>query len=212
MTWKRLLISGSIVGIFFAGGLYYKKEKDIMMQRERRRAMGKAAIGGEFELVGVDGKSVSSKDFLGQWVLIYFGFTHCPDICPDELEKMANVVDLLEANGKKITPLFISVDPDRDTPEAVKGYISEFSPKLIGLTGNKEQVNKATRAYRVYYSAGPPDPSNDYIVDHTIITYLIDPEGRFVDYYGQSKEAQEMFNGIKMSMSKYDMLNKKSWF
>ena len=183
------------------------------MEKERRRSLGKASIGGSFELVDQDNKLRSNKDFLGQWCLIYFGFTHCPDVCPDELEKMVEVVDRVKktANIPNVTPIFISVDPERDTPAAVKGYLKEFSDQIIGLTGNKEQVKKATRAYRVYYSAGPATDDNDYIVDHTIIMYLINPDGEFVDYYGQNKTAEQITNGVLMSMAKYRALKKGSW-
>ncbi|XP_035222136.1 protein SCO1 homolog, mitochondrial-like [Stegodyphus dumicola] len=214
ISWKTLFVTFGIGGIFLTGMLYVKKEKQLALEKERRREIGKAAIGGRFDMVDHTGKPVKSEDFFGNWLLIYFGFTHCPDVCPDEIEKMVEVVEDLEKSKDlpKLIPLFISVDPERDTVEAVAKYIKEFSPKIVGLTGTKDQVHKVTKAYRVYYSAGPKDVDDDYIVDHTIIHYLVDPEGEFVDYYGQTKTAEQVANAISMQMLKYKKAKDGSWF
>jgi len=123
---------------------------------------------------------------------------------------MGQVVDLIDEDKSvgSIQPLFITVDPERDDQKAVASYVQEFHPKLLGLTGTSQQINTATRAYRVYYSQGPRDEDNDYIVDHTIIMYLINPEGQFVDYYGQNKTAPQTYASIAMHMSKYDLIQK----
>lgn len=200
ITWKSLAIGGSALALITGYFLYLKNLKHQKIERDKQRSYGKAAIGGSFELVDSTGKTRSSEEFLGKWVLVYFGFTHCPDVCPEELEKLATVVDNLKRENIDIVPIFISVDPERDTPEMVDKYLKEFSNKFIGLTGTKEQVEKATRAYRVYYSVGPKDKDNDYIVDHTIISYLIGPKGELIDYFGQTKSAPEIIASIVYNM------------
>ncbi|XP_046551181.1 protein SCO1 homolog, mitochondrial-like [Haliotis rubra] len=210
VSWKGLLIAAGLGGAMLLGVQYVKREKELEIAKERSRSLGKAALGGPWQLIDHNGQVKSSKDFHGQWVLLYFGFTHCPDICPDEIEKMIKVVDLIDATPSKpnVQPLFITVDPERDTMKALREYCLEFSPKLLGLTGSKAQVDEATRAYRVYYSAGPRDEDNDYIVDHTIILYLVNPDGDFVDYYGQNKKFDEISTSIKVHMEKFAYLRK----
>lgn len=205
ISWKSLIAIAGLGGLFMLGFQYVKREKELAIARERSKSLGKAKLGGDWELVDKNGKPVTNKDFFGKWVLLYFGFTHCPDICPDELEKMVDVVNTVDdlPSVPNLTPVFITVDPDRDTPASIGEYVKEFSPKIIGLSGTTEQINKATRAYRVYYSMGPKDEDNDYIVDHTIIMYLINPDGEFVDYYGQNKNPGQISSSIALHMKKY---------
>lgn len=210
-SWRSFFISGTVFSIFCIGFYLFKKEKMRLLELERRRSIGKAALGGAFELIDHNGQTFSSEKLKGQWTLIYFGFTHCPDVCPDEIEKMVSAIEILEKKDEKlplVQPVFISVDPERDTPPVVAGYIKEFSPKIIGLTGTKEQIQEASRKYRVYYSAGPKE-KDDYIVDHTIIMYLVNPDGEFVDYYGQNKTSEELAHGVFLNMAKYQLMQKK---
>ncbi|XP_003371356.1 cuticle collagen rol-6 [Trichinella spiralis] len=187
--------------------------KGVMINLEKKRIIGKSLIGGSWELVNHYGQPVKSEDFKGQWLLIYFGFTHCPDVCPDEIEKMCKIISILDKDKEFaiVKPLFVSVDPERDDPAAFAlisllhlRHTVEFSPKLLGLTGSEEQVNKICKAFRVYRSQGPRDQDDDYIVDHTIIMYLINPDGGFVDYYGQSRNAEEIANAIRTKIIIYE--------
>ncbi|KAL1780025.1 SCO1-like, mitochondrial [Sigmodon hispidus] len=207
VSWKSLALTFAIGGSLLAGMKYFKKEKiekllELKLEQQRHRSVGKPLLGGPFSLITHDGEPKTDKDYLGEWVLIYFGFTHCPDICPEELEKMIQVVDEIDSipSLPNLTPLFITIDPERDTKEAISTYVKEFSPKLVGLTGTKEEIDGVARAYRVYYSPGPKDEDEDYIVDHTIIMYLIGPDGKFLDYFGQNKKAAEIAGSIAAHM------------
>lgn len=202
ISWKTVVITFGLGGGIMLWFHYAKREKELALAKERNKSVGKAAIGGEWKLVDHNGEIKTDKQYLGKWLAIYFGFTHCPDICPDEIEKMCEVVDILgKTSGvPELVPLFITVDPERDTKEAIKKYCAEFSPKLLGMTGTAEEIDAATRAYRVYYSAGPKDEDGDYIVDHTIVMYLINPKGEFVDYYGKDKTALQVSKSISGHM------------
>ncbi|XP_069085549.1 protein SCO2 homolog, mitochondrial isoform X2 [Pleurodeles waltl] len=205
----RLLATGVLGGGVLAFWLAVRAEKQRKQKMERIEQLKKLSVGqGDFSLVDHTGKPRTKKDFLGQWVLLYFGFTHCPDICPDELEKMASVINLLDQDHTlpQVQPVFVTVDPERDNVDAVARYVKEFHPRLIGLTGTTEKVKEAGKAYRVYYSAGPKDEDDDYIVDHTVIIYLLNPDGLFTDYYNRSKKDIDMVKSIKKHMQTYTSL------
>lgn len=158
--------------------------------------VGKAAIGGPFRLTNHDGKEVTDNDFKGNWNLLYFGFTHCPDICPEELQKMVEAIDVIEKKESlRITPVFISVDPERDNVEQLREYVKEFHPRLVGLTGGTDDIRQVAREYRVYYMK-VEDEGSDYLVDHSIIMYLMDPEMEFVKFFGKNYDVNGLANGI----------------
>ncbi|CAM6129608.1 unnamed protein product [Calypogeia fissa] len=183
---------------------YYDGEKkrriEVLKQRTATPtagpSVGKAAIGGPFKLLNHEGKEVTERDFKGNWTVVYFGFTFCPDICPQELTKLAKAVDNVEKQiGLKIVPVFISVDPERDTVEQVRDYLKDYHPRLVGLTGSVDDIRQAARQYRVYYMKTDEDGSN-YLVDHSIIMYLMDPNMEFVKFYGKNYDADTLTAGI----------------
>lgn len=181
---------------------YYDHLKQTKLKSMGARAgatAGAASIGGPFSLIDSNNRPFTNDSLKGRWSLLYFGFTLCPDICPDELEKVAAVVDeLKEKHAITTTPVFISVDPARDTPARVGAYVREFHPAMVGVTGDEAAVKQAAKAFRVYYSKAGVDPArpDDYLVDHSIITYLIDPDGKFVTFYGRNVAAGAMAASI----------------
>jgi len=136
---------------------------------------------------------------------MYFGFTFCPDICPEELDKMTEALTILDEGGDlpEIQPVFITIDPDRDTNEKLKEYLEDFHPRMIALTGTNEEIKATAKTYRVYYSKPREFDDDDYLVDHTIIMYLIAPTGVFEQHYGQLMTAQEMAAGITDKIRSY---------
>ena len=138
-----------------------------------------AAVGGPFHLVDQNGKLVSDQDFKGHPFLVFFGFTHCPDICPTTLFEISEVMRKLGPDADRTGAIFITVDPERDTPATIKDYLSNFDPHMRGLTGDQTAVNAAIKAYRVY-AKKVPLPDGDYTMDHTAVVYLMDKDGHFV--------------------------------
>lgn len=134
-------------------------------------------------------------------MILYFGFTHCPDVCPDELEKMSRVIkkiDTLEDVGADVEPIFITVDPHRDNPKVVREYIKEFHPRFRGLTGTEDEISKIAKKYRIYISKGDVSPNDeeDYLVDHSIFFFLMDPNNKFLDFFGRNLDADEIAKKI----------------
>ena len=148
-------------------------------------------LGGPFELVNGAGETVTDADVITEPTLIYFGYTFCPDVCPLDVDRNAHAVELLEEQGKIVTPVFITVDPARDTPEVVREFAEVMHPRMIGLTGSPEQVKAASQAYRTYYKAHPP-VDGEYLVDHTTFSYLVMPEVGFVEYFRRELAPEDL--------------------
>jgi protein SCO1/2 len=157
------------------------------------QSSGTALVGGPFSLVGTGGKPVTDRDFRGRYMLIFFGFTHCPDICPAELQVIAQALEQLGDKAKNVVPIFITLDPERDTPEAMGNYLKSFGPNFVGLTGSPEAIAAAAKAYRVSYAkVEDKESAADYGVDHSALVYLMDPKGRYVTHFSYGLSAEQM--------------------
>lgn len=158
-----------------------------------------APIGGPFTLTDQQGKQVADADFRGKFMLVYFGYTFCPDVCPTTLNEVMKVYGALSSEQQaKLAPIFITVDPARDTVEQMNQYVTSFSPALIGLTGTPEQIAAAERGYHVYARKSGSDPN--YTMDHTSILYLMDPSGKFLRHFNGDAPAQEIAEGLKAAL------------
>jgi protein SCO1/2 len=158
-------------------------------------AGGTADIGGPFTLVNGEGVTVTDADVITEPTLLYFGYTFCPDICPFDVARNALAIDILEEMGIEATPVFISIDPERDTPEVVANFASNMHPRMIGLTGTPEQVKSASQAYRTYYRKQDGDDEY-YLVDHSTFTYLVLPEAGFVEFYRRETTPEQMAESV----------------
>ena len=163
---------------------------------------GVALVGGPFTLTDHNGREVTEKTFLGKYMLVFFGFTFCPDVCPTELQVITAALDQLGPEADAIQPVFITVDPERDTPEVLKAYVGNFRPRLLGLTGTPEQVAAAAKAFRVYYAKVKNSGSAaDYMMDHSTIIYLMGPDGRFVKHMTYTTDAAKLAGELKKTVT-----------
>ena len=159
---------------------------------------GTALIGGPFMMVNNKGETVTEKNFLGHYTIYFFGYTFCPDVCPTELQVLAAALKELGTDAEKITPVFVSIDPDRDTPAVIGAYVANFDPRLVGLTGSPEQVAAMARAFHVFYQK-VPDAKNpkDYGMDHSSVIYLMGPDGKFAKHFPYTTDAKNLAEALK---------------
>jgi protein SCO1/2 len=155
-----------------------------------------SAIGGPFRLTDQNGKTVTDADLKGKWSLVYFGYTHCPDACPTALNDISIALEDLGAKRDAVRPVFITVDPERDTPEALKAYVTSFDAPILALTGTPEQVAQAAKGYRVYY-AKHPEAGGDYSMDHSSVIYVMDPQGRFTASFTHESTPEQIAERLK---------------
>ena len=176
----------------------------VLMQLPNRTiATGEALIGGPFTLVNQDGENVTDKTYLGAPMLLFFGFTFCPDVCPTELQVMAAALAELGARGSDIQPVFVTVDPERDNPQVMKDYVANFSDRFIGLTGSPEQVAAMASTYKVYFAKAENKQSpENYLMDHSSIIYLMGPDGKFLKHFTYSTDAKALAQGIATALNR----------
>jgi protein SCO1/2 len=153
---------------------------------------GTAAIGGPFTLLATNGESVSDQTYRGKWLLLFFGYTYCPDACPTTLTNISVALEKLGSDASKLQPLFVTVDPQRDTRDAMTEYLKSFDPRILGLTGTQAQIESVVKEYRVYVAPEKTDVGDDYLVSHSAYIYLMDPQGKFVNVIPGSEAGEKI--------------------
>jgi protein SCO1/2 len=189
----RLLLA---LGAFVAGLVLFSTVIFLVTGRSPAPIAMPSAVGGPFNLVDQNSKPITDQDMKGRPFLVFFGFTHCPDVCPTTLFEVSEVFRALGSEAKDVRALFITVDPARDTPEVLKNYLSSFDPRVIGVTGDEVAIAAVEKAYRVYAKKVPTDGGN-YTMDHTAIVYLMSKDGRFVAPFNMKRRPEEAAADLK---------------
>lgn len=197
---RNIAIAAVAAAILLLGGIYWMTsmsgQDDQFAQCRQGQVVGGPSVGGPFTLVNGAGETVTDKDVIDQPALLYFGYTFCPDVCPLDVARNAQAVEILEERGQMVKPVFISIDPARDTPEVVGDYAANMHPRMVGLTGTPEQVKAASQAYRTYYQAQDSGDDEYYLVDHTTLTYLVLPETGFVEFFRRDVTPEQMADRV----------------
>ncbi|MEM8833130.1 MAG: SCO family protein [Pseudomonadota bacterium] len=196
-----------VLGLGFAAAIaayQIKSEQEsgalTIVKKEEQPSIVSENFGGPFTLTTHTGARVTEKNYEGQWRMIYFGFTYCPAICPTELQKMTLVLNELGEKGETITPIFISVDPERDTVEVMKDYLSLFHPRFIGLTGTVQEIEKAKKGYKIYAAKVQDETMSDYTVDHSSFIYLMDPDNNLRRIFKIQDSAEDIIDFINRTL------------
>jgi protein SCO1/2 len=194
------ILSVAAVAALLAGTWYFTRpagsDDPFAPCRSAQVAGGAGSIGGPFELVNAEGQTVTDKDVFTEPSLLYFGYTFCPDVCPLDMARNADAVDVLAERGLSVTPVFVSVDPKRDTPEVVGSFAGNLHEKAIGLTGSPEQIKAASDAYRTYYKVHD-NGDEFYPVDHSTFTYLVFPQLGFEEFYRREATAEQIADSVQ---------------
>jgi protein SCO1/2 len=208
---SRLAASAAFAGgvlVAAAGWLVWPQQPSEPPQRSAAELMdvvmwNREPIGGPFQLIDHNGTPRTDGDFRGKLLLIYFGFTYCSDACPIDLQSISTALDRLGSLSAAVQPLFITVDPEKDTPEQLKAYVAQFHPRLIGLTGEPREVRKVLRAYKVYAAKTAPAQRGDPDVDHSSVVYLVDAAGRYVGYFPPSTPPDRIVDVVRQQLAAF---------
>jgi protein SCO1 len=190
-------VAAGALAVLLAGTftyLQFARSSDAFAQCRQGQVAG-GDIGGPFTLVNTAGQTVTDADVLAKPALVYFGYTFCPDVCPFDVARNTEAVDILEERGFDVTPVFITIDPERDTPKALADYAANMHPKLIALTGSDAQIKAASQAYKTFYKRQPSD-DEFYLMDHSTFTYLMLPGTGFVDFFRREVTSDQMADTV----------------
>jgi protein SCO1 len=194
-VWTRRALTAFLLAVLvICGVLLYRL---ILERVSPETVSGEALIGGPFQLTDQDGNAVTEQTYQGKLMLIYFGFTFCPDACPTALGVMSAALAKLDVAAERVVPMLITVDPERDTPQVLKDYVSNFHPRMVGLTGTPEQIAQVAKAYRVFYQKAPGATGEDYLMDHTLLIYLMDGEGQYISHFGPDAKPEQIADEIR---------------
>ena len=186
------IFTGLIVGITGALALF-PEARERLFPAEGVRSIGRALVGGPFTLTDHAGKRVTDQDFRGRYMLVFFGFTYCPDVCPSALQVVSAALNKLGPKADRFAPVFITIDPERDKPAELSSYVQSFHPRLVGLTGSPEEIDHAVKAYRVYVrKTEDPKSSAGYTFDHTSLIYVMGPDGTYRTHFTHTTNADAL--------------------
>ena len=163
---------------------------------------GNGPVGGPFALTDHVGRRRTDADFRGKLLLIYFGYLYCPDICPTDLQAMGSAIDQLGPSGDAVQPLFITLDPERDTPDRLADYVTAFHPRFVGLTGSEDEIKSIARAYKVYYTRANDPRTTDYVLNHSAFIYLLDEDGKYLGFFPPGTTADRLLEVLRPQVAR----------
>ena len=185
------------VALLLTFQIYTWIDSNFLSADKETKSSGEALIGGDFELTNQNGAKVKNTDFSDKYMLVYFGFTNCPMICPTDMAVLTQSLEILGDNSNKIQPIFITIDPERDTPEQINSFLSNFYPTFQGLTGTQEEIADVANKYRVYSKKVKAEDVGEYLMDHSAYTYLMDKSGKYITHFRHEQPAENIAKKLR---------------